>query len=134
MEVRYETVKYITANKYLFSDFGINIDERVIEQQNDRSWGGNMEIAAISKRYDVGVIVWELSKYGELLTPINEPRPRFSSGPQNLCLVRHRGVHYNCVFQKTVNRCPILNRSRLKRVDINKVLKIEKWQHGVVNL
>ena len=37
MEVWYETVKYITPNKYLFSDFGINIDERVIEQQNDRS-------------------------------------------------------------------------------------------------
>ena len=79
MEVWYETVKYITANKYLFSDFGINIDERVIEQQNDRSWGGNMKIAAISKRYNVGVIVWELSKSGELITPINEPRPRFSS-------------------------------------------------------
>ena len=37
----------------------------------NRSWGGNLEIAAISELYNLGVVVWELSREGRLVTPFD---------------------------------------------------------------
>ena len=64
-----------------------------------------MEIAAFVKRYNVGIVIWELSQEGQLVTPINEPLPLSGKDTQNLFLVRHRGVHYDCVFPKDGNCC-----------------------------
>ena len=56
--VRDETVDYILSNKELFSEFELEIDKRLLIY---RSWGGNLEIAAISSLYDIGILVWKLS-------------------------------------------------------------------------
>ena len=117
LEIRHETVEYIIANRSFYSEYEVNIEERLFEQLMNRSWGGHMEIDAIAKRYNVGIVVWELSKTGQLVTPISKPRPISSKGPQNLYLVRHRGVHYDCVFQKDGNCCLIQSRCHSKSTD-----------------
>ena len=66
-----------------------------------------MEVAAISRRWNVGIVVWELSKTGELVTPINEPRSTSSNNVENLYLVRYWGNHYNCVFPKIRKPLPM---------------------------
>ena len=104
-EIRYETVEYIIVNRSFYSDYGAEIEERLFEKLMNRSWGGHMEIDAIARRYNVGIIVWELSKAGQLVTPINKPQPTVSKYPQNPYLVRHRGVCYGSVFQKDGNHC-----------------------------
>ena len=43
-----------------------------------------MEIVAICKRYNVGIVVWELSETGGLVTPINETWSTVSKDVQNL--------------------------------------------------
>ena len=57
-KVRKWTVKWITANKSYFSNFETDIDERLSEQRKNHSWGGNLEIQAISEFYNVGIILW----------------------------------------------------------------------------
>ena len=113
-EIKYETVEYIIANRCFYSDYELDIEERLFEKLMNRSWGGHMEIDAIAKRYNVGIVIWELSKTGQLVTPISKPRPISSEGPRNLYFVRHRGVHYDCVFQKGDNCCLTKSRSHSK--------------------
>ena len=105
LEIRREVVDYIIANKRLFSDYEVNIDERLFEQLMNRSWGGYMEIIAMSMRYGVGIVVWQLSSTGQLVTPINLLKSTASKDPQILRFVRHWGIHYDCVLPKYGNRC-----------------------------
>ena len=89
--VRDKTVDHIISRKAYFSQFEPNIDQRLSEQLMNCSWGGNMEIAASSELYDIGILVWELSESGELVTPVNNIRD--AKDHMNLHLVRHHGVH-----------------------------------------
>ena len=84
----------------MFSEFELDIDKRLGEQLINRSWGGNLEIAAISALYDIGILVWELSRSGELVTPFNNIKTSDVKGLENLCLVRQWGVHFNYVRWK----------------------------------
>ena len=121
-KVRKETVEYVRANKSYFMQYGYNINsinKRLEEQMKNSSWGGNLEIAAISKRYNVGIILWELSEKGELITPINEPQVSSSREVQNIYLVRHRRAHYNCVFRKKGNL-----RGARERLQVGKEYKV----------
>ena len=100
----------VISQRSYFSEFDTAIDERISELRKNHSWGGNLEIAAISKLYKVGIVVWELSKTGQLVTPINEPRSIIAAeDSMNLNLVRHRGVHYNCAFKK--KKAPLLTQT-----------------------
>lgn len=96
-----ETVDHLIANKTNFAEFETNIDWRLSDQRMDRSWGGSLEIAAISDLYNVGILVWELSREGELVTPFDNTQVAASKGLQNLYLSRHRRVHYNSVVSKS---------------------------------
>ena len=55
-EIRHETVEYIIANRSFYSDYEVDIEERLFEQLMNRSWGGHMEIDAIARRYNVGIM------------------------------------------------------------------------------
>ena len=56
-KVRDETVDYIITRRSYFSGFEPNIDVRLSEQLINRSWGGHLEIAAMSDLYNVGIVV-----------------------------------------------------------------------------
>ena len=81
-----ETVNYIISNRSYFSAFETDIDERLCEQLMNRSWGGSLEIAAISK-----VMRWELSRSGELVTPFDNTTLEASKG-QNLPCAAPQGT------------------------------------------
>ena len=68
-EVRTGAVEQIIAKKSHFSPFETDIDERLSNLLMNRSWGGELEIVAISQFYNVGIIIWELSQSGELAKP-----------------------------------------------------------------
>ena len=70
-KVRIETVEYLIANRDRFSDFETDIGERLPEQLINCSWGGHIEITAVSKLYNVDISLFELSKAGELVTPFS---------------------------------------------------------------
>ena len=93
-----------------------------------------MEIDAIARRYNVGIIVWELSKAEQLVTPINKPQPTVSKYPQNLYLVRHRGVCYGSVFQKDGNHCLTQNRSLLKRNNKKKASDSHALESAIITV
>ena len=82
----------------------------------NRSWGGHLETVAISELYKVGIVVWELSRAGELVTPLDNTQLASSKG-LNIYLSRHRGVHFNSVIFKN------------KPVPLNstKALSLESW-------
>ena len=65
--VRNETVDHFIAHKSHFAEFETAIEERILEQKSDGFWGVNLEIDAISEVYIVGVIIWELSRTGDLV-------------------------------------------------------------------
>ena len=98
--VRGETVKHINARRSYFSHFDTNIDDRLSEQLRNYSWGGHLEIAAISELYNVGVTVWELSHSGELVTPFDTSKMAASKGLKVIYLVRQRRIHYNGLMMK----------------------------------
>ena len=98
--VRDETVDYIILHRGYFASFETDIDVRLSKQLVNRSWGGNLEIEAISELYNVGILVWELSKKGELITPFDNTPLAASKGLKNLYLSRHRGIHFNSVIFK----------------------------------
>ena len=66
----------------------------------NRSWGGNLEIAAMSEHYKVGIVVWELSRAGVLVTPFDNTPLAASKSLKNLNLSRHRGVHFKSVLSQ----------------------------------
>ena len=91
-------MEHVIAHKSYFANFETDIDERLSKQLIDRSWVGNLEIAAISEVYKVGIIVWELSRAGELVTPFDNTPLAASKGLKTLYLSRHLGVHFNSVL------------------------------------
>ena len=74
--------------------------ERLAEQSINRSWGGHLEIAAMSDLYQAGILIWQLSRSGELTSISNNPSMTGVKVLRNLYLVRHRDVHYNCAILK----------------------------------
>ena len=99
-KVRDETVEYIISQRSFFSAFEIDIDGRLSKQLMNGVWGGNMEIAAISELYDVGIKVWELGSSGELISTFDNTPEALPKGLKTLWLVRHRGVHYDSVIRE----------------------------------
>ena len=67
---------------------------------------------AISKLYNVGVKVWELSQRGELLIKFDNTTLAASKGLNSIYLVRHRGVHYNIVTMKK-RKLPLIRNEEL---------------------
>ena len=67
-------------------------------------WGGHLEIAAICELYNVGVVVWELSHSGELVTPFDTSRMAASKGLKVIYLVRHRRIHYERLVRVELRR------------------------------
>ena len=96
-EVRVRTVDYIIGHKESFSGFDINIDERLSEQLLTTTWGGHIELSAISRLYNVDIKVWELSKSGGL-TATCVRAPSLASRSKTLNLSRHYKNHYNCLI------------------------------------
>ena len=76
--------------------------------------------------------MWELSKTGQFVTPINEPHSTESKCPQNLYLVRHRGVHYDCVFEKKWNHCSTQTRCLLKGNNKMKAIGMKTLKSGTI--
>ena len=99
-KVRFEIAEWVITHKKYFSVFGTDIDERISEQLMNRSWGGDLELEAMSEHYNVGIFVWELSQSGLLVAPFDNTTLAASKGLQILYLVRHVGVHYNVVVGK----------------------------------
>ena len=62
--MRDEMINYVLAHKSYFSGFDTDIDRRLSDQQMNRSWGGNLEIVAMSELYNVGILVWKMSHLG----------------------------------------------------------------------
>ena len=89
-KVREETVDYVINHRRYFTEFETDIDERLSKQLMNHSWGGNLEIAAISKLYDVGILVRELSQSGQLVAPFDNSKLAAAKGRPILYLVRHR--------------------------------------------
>ena len=56
-QVRRETVNWVIKHKSYFAEFETNIDERLSKQLMNRSWGGELEIKAMSELYNAGVLV-----------------------------------------------------------------------------
>ena len=110
--VRDETVQHVIKYRGYFSNFETDIDERLSEQLMNRSWGGNLEIAAISELYNVGVVVWELSREGRLVTPIDNAAMAASLGLKSIYLSRHWGIHYISVVYREQN-LPLKRAERL---------------------
>jgi len=54
-KVRGEVVDHVIIHKNYFSSFDTNIDKRLSEQLVNHSWGGHLEIQAISEFYNVGI-------------------------------------------------------------------------------
>ena len=92
-QVRDETVDYIISEKSHFSAFDTDIDRRLSEQLLKRTWGGHLEIAAMSELYIVHIKVWELSSSGELAAPFDNTNLATSKVLECLYLVRHRRIH-----------------------------------------
>ena len=69
-KVRDEVVDHVIDHRSYLSSFDADIDGRLSQQLIDRSWGGHLEIQAISQLYNVGIMVWELSVTGELVLTI----------------------------------------------------------------
>ena len=55
--VRDETVDHIISNRSFYSAFETNMKERLTEQLMSRSWGGHLEIAAMSDLYHAGILI-----------------------------------------------------------------------------
>ena len=112
--VREETVDYIISNKDYFSWFETEIDERLTEQLFNRSWGGHLEIEAMSELYNVGILIWELSQSGQLVAPFDNRALAASKGLRILYLTRHRKTHYNVVIWKN-RELPLIRTEGLSR-------------------
>ena len=106
-QVRGEMVNWNIKHRSYFSEFETNIDERLSKQLMNQSWGGELEIKAMSELYNVGVLVWELSQSGQLVAPHDTTKLAASKGLQSIYLVRHRGVHYNVVKSKN-QKLPVI--------------------------
>ena len=57
-KVRRKTVEHVIAHKSYFSEFETDIDSRLSEQLMNCSWGGHLEVTAISELYNVVTMVW----------------------------------------------------------------------------
>ena len=70
------------------------------EQKSNGSWGGNLEIVAISELYDIGIKIFELGPSDELKTTFDNTLVAIAKGLRTLFLARHRRVHYDSVIQQ----------------------------------
>ena len=99
-KVRDEVVNHIIAHRSYFSSWEPDIDGRLSEQLMNHSWGGHLEIQAISEFYNVGIVVWQLSEAGELVSSINNTPLAATKGLESIYLVRLWSNHYDCVVFK----------------------------------
>ena len=91
----------IIIHKKYFSSFDTNIEKRLSEQLINRTWGGNIDIQAISELYNVDIRVWELSKTGELSMPFNNTPLTALEGLDSIFLSRHWGNYFDSVVFKS---------------------------------
>ena len=100
-KVRDETMDYIILHRDYFASFEADINMRLSQQLVYRFGGGDLEIKAISELYNLGILVWEISGEGELVTPIDSTAIAAGEGLKSLYLSRHRGFTIKVLSSKT---------------------------------
>ena len=96
----YKPIDWIINHKEWFFPYETKKDRRLAEQLLDQTWGGNMEIAAMSEMYNIAIKVWELSSSGNLIASFDNTSIVKFNRHQALHLVRHRKVHFDSLIPK----------------------------------
>ena len=90
---------HIAKNKARFQNFEPNIDSWIPNNSLDHTWGGNLEIVALSEFYNMGIRVYELNQFGNLKTSFDNLEAAEKFDLPSIWISRHRKSHYNNILR-----------------------------------
>ncbi|EER14835.1 hypothetical protein Pmar_PMAR009430 [Perkinsus marinus ATCC 50983] len=98
---RKAAVQYIRRNESTFEPFmepGVTTAVYTQRMQNDKVWGGNIELQALAQHYRVNVVVLQLSQHAYEASELQMIEMKnFDDSAPCVVLSYHDGLHYNSV-------------------------------------